>query len=1472
MVKNTGIKSSLISRIIPDGTGGKNKIEDITSNLVNVTLFSFSIIGFPLMLVSAIYLFPKGHWKTYISYLIIYFVLVGITVFRKKISVQKRALSGLSICYLLSVIVMLRVGLLGAGPYFLFAFSLITTIYFGIRAGILSTLISLATIGLIGFATFNGLIHLNQDIIASINTVSAWVFGATIFAVFTLSMVLCSGMLHEYLRSIVESFLEQTERLNQANRQLTDEIAKREGVQEELEKSGKNYRRLITYSTDVIWTIDTNLNFTYVSPSVEKLFGYTPEQALVNRLEDIMPPNSLETVLCGIRDGITNQTAMDFPPPPLSFELEQFRSDGSLLWTEITLSFIRLPTDEEYYFQGVTRDISKRKQAEKALQDSEAKYRTLYHSTTDAIMLLDKEGFFDCNDATLNVFGCDSKENFIHKHPSHFSPEKQPDGQNSMVASSKRIDSAFQEGRQNFEWVHCRKDKTEFPAEVLLTAMEIGGKTVIQAVARDITERKQAEKALRKSEERLRTQFNKLPIPAYVWRRIGDDFILISYNDAGMEITKGKIPDFVGKTAREMYGKQPDILSYMRECYDQRKAMRKEHAYRFASTGRDSFLHVTYTFVPPDLLIIYTEDITERHNAEHELRESRNELEALINATTDIATLMDVDGKLSAVNESFAKRFNVTPEEATGKYLRDFISGPLADNRMLMVKDVIQSGLPRTFRDTREGRHFESIYYPVLKEEGKVVKIAAYGRDVTEQMLNAKILEDSEKRYQLLVEDISEGIGIVNLDEKFVFINPAGAKIFGCSIDEMLGKSLDKFLDSKHRIIVGEQTNLRLKGIDSRYDLKIIRCDDSRRNIVVNAAPKRNVNGKVIGTQAIFHDITEQKRTREAARKSASEMKALFNATKDIASLVDVEGKILANNEKMAESFGVSANDLFMKNIHDLLPSDLSDIFSVHMRKVIETRMPEYFDNFREGRHFYVSIYPVFDDVGVVSKLAIFGQDLTEEEAVRKKLLETEKQYQTVVETSSDAIVIIQDGNIVYGNPGLSEMLDYPMSELKGTEFLRYIHEKDYEKILELYERYIGGEREMGIFHLVALRRDGSLINIDLDAGMLTYRGRDALLATCRDVTDKKKAEQALRESETRLQLAMVAVNEGVWDWNLITRKMYFGPRFFSMLEYDPGDLAQSFESWMGLIHSADRAEVEKTIKRHIPQKNKMFSIEFRMRTKTRKWKWILGRGMAVEHDDDGNPTRMVGTHIDISEKKIAETKLMDYQSRLQSLAFKLVSTETRERKRIATKLHDGICQLLATAKIQVGILENAKSPTERKGSLRNVKEVLEMAYKSARTLTYELTPPILYELGFEKAIAQYLDKMSSDFNINTTCKASGERNKLERSQEELLYRSVRELLMNVVKHAKANNVVVVFKRLKKSMKIEVDDDGVGCEGINDIIAHPNGNQGFGIFSINEQLNNVGGRLTIQSKARVGTNVIIELPLNLRATKKRGRK
>ncbi|MCK9394704.1 MAG: EAL domain-containing protein [Methylobacter sp.] len=144
------------------------------------------------------------------------------------------------------------------------------------------------------------------------------------------------------------------------------------------------------------------------------------------------------------------------------------------------------------------RDITEQKQADEAVRRSETKFRTLYDMTGDAIMLLDEHGFFDCNKATLTIFGCATPEEFYSKHPADLSPPEQPCSTDSMTLAARRIAEAMEKGTNHFEWMHKRADTGEsFPADVLLSAMELDGKTVLQAVVRDISARKQAEADLR---------------------------------------------------------------------------------------------------------------------------------------------------------------------------------------------------------------------------------------------------------------------------------------------------------------------------------------------------------------------------------------------------------------------------------------------------------------------------------------------------------------------------------------------------------------------------------------------------------------------------------------------------------------------------------------------------------------------------------------------------------------------------------------------------------------------------------------------------------------------------------------------------------------------------------------------------------------------------------------------------------------
>ena len=178
---------------------------------------------------------------------------------------------------------------------------------------------------------------------------------------------------------------------------------------------------------------------------------------------------------------------------PAEVETEGVRDDGCR-FNVLLRTFPKFASDGTVNgFIEVIEDITERKRKEEALYRSETKFRTLYDSSGDAVMLLDEKGFFDCNKATLSLFGFATLEEFSSQHPADLSPPQQPCGTDSMVLANQMIATAKEKGSIRFEWMHRRNDTGEiFPADVLLTAMELDGKPVVQAVVRDISERKRA--------------------------------------------------------------------------------------------------------------------------------------------------------------------------------------------------------------------------------------------------------------------------------------------------------------------------------------------------------------------------------------------------------------------------------------------------------------------------------------------------------------------------------------------------------------------------------------------------------------------------------------------------------------------------------------------------------------------------------------------------------------------------------------------------------------------------------------------------------------------------------------------------------------------------------------------------------------------------------------------------------------------
>lgn len=241
----------------------------------------------------------------------------------------------------------------------------------------------------------------------------------------------------------------------------------------------------------------------------------------------------------------------------------------------------------------------------------------------------------------------------------------------------------------------------------------------------------------------------------------------------------------------------------------------------------------------------------------------------------------------------------------------------------------------------------------------------------------------------------------------------------------------------------------------------------------------------------------------------------------------------------------------------------------------------------------------------------------------------------------------------------------------------------------------------------------------------------------------------------------------------------------------------------------------------------------------------------------------------DIIERKWSEQRLLRYQEQLRSLATELARSEERERRRIAQALHDKIGQVLALIYIKIGALAEAHSSRSLARELDHVRSLVSECISETRSLTFDLSPPILYELGLEAALEWLAERIQQQYGVNVEMRCGGKELALDNEWRAILFAAIRELLVNVGKHAKARAARVTLRKSNGKIVVTVEDKGIGMDPI-----HRTGEkaaEGFGIFSIRERFRFMGGRVELASRRGKGTSVTLIAPLKGRAKpEKRG--
>ncbi|WP_347489772.1 PAS domain S-box protein [Desulfoscipio sp. XC116] len=469
----------------------------------------------------------------------------------------------------------------------------------------------------------------------------------------------------------------------------------------------------------------------------------------------------------------------------------------------------------------------------------------------------------------------------------------------------------------------------------------------------------------------------------------------------------------------------------------------------------------------------------------------------------------------------------------------------------------------------------------------------------------------------------------------------------------------------------------------------------------------------------------------------------------------------------------------------------------------------------------------------------------------------------TMIENINQAVFVIDQCFIfTYISPAIVKILHYQPEKIIGISFFELVHEIDREKARYCIEQSMKGCLET--FELRVRNANGCFRFVMISGQPLKKGSRlTELNGVISDITEQKQMEQALRESEKLYRMLAENVSDVIWiiDFNL--QFNYLSPSAQRSLGYSVEEIKEmELEEYIlpSSMHVIFKTLQEEFAKDKYDESDpfREFAMVLELMCKNKSIAWAEVRTTFL-HDSAGQSYAFLGVARNINERKRAEDREAVYRERLQSLAVTLSLTEERERRRIATEIHDYIGQSLALTSIKLGLLKNL---VEKKniGLVEEIRYLVEESIRYTRSLTFDLSPPVLYELGFIAAVEWLCEQVQSRHRLLVRLEKDGIPENPDNETQVILFQAIRELLFNIVKHAQAQKVWINIKSdTENQISVSIEDDGVGFNPLNKGLRR---SEGFGHFSIRERVKYLGGKFEIESRPGKGTRVLLEAPLN----------
>lgn len=540
----------------------------------------------------------------------------------------------------------------------------------------------------------------------------------------------------------------------------------------------------------------------------------------------------------------------------------------------------------EMVIQCNVRDITDRVIVEKTLQKTEKKYRDIFNISIDSLMLLDENGFIDCNPAALKMFGYKTVKELCAKHPHEVSPPVQPSGMLSKTAEKIQINQAYKHGSTSFEWMHRRKNGQDFPASVLLVSFDQDGRKILQATVRDITEQKNTQILLQNSEEKYSKAFINSP-QAIIVTRVKDSTV-IELNATIIRMTGYSRSELINNSllSLKIWLNPSDRDDYVSALKSQKSITNREYLFR-TKKGKIfvGLISARMLTIGNELCILANiADITKSKLAEIKLRESEfffKESQRVANIgsykfdiTANTWTSSNVLNKILGIDPSYKKTLEswlslVHPDDQ--KMMNNYFKKEVIGKHLRFAKEY------RVIRkNDAETRWVSGLGKVSYGHNGNPISMYGTIMDITEHTeIENKILELKD-RNESIMACIGDAVMAVDKRGEIIVFNKVAEEMTGTEAKLAIGQHYNKIVtfirekDRKRCPDFVEEAIKYNKITEMANHALLLRADGIEIPVADSAAPVKNRNGETLGCVVVFRDMTRERKIDKAKTEFVS--------------------------------------------------------------------------------------------------------------------------------------------------------------------------------------------------------------------------------------------------------------------------------------------------------------------------------------------------------------------------------------------------------------------------------------------------------------------------------------------------------------------------------------------------------------------------------------------------------------------------